>query len=181
MALENYTVGALVRRAIDGDQYALKMLYTHYAVDMFNISFRMTGNREDAEDVVQESFITAFKKLKQVKDPDFFGVWLRQIVIHNCVKLTKKRLNLQELPDHYEVPGEEDAGAIDMAQFAAVNEAIRRLPEGCRQVFLLYTSEDYTHKEIGALLNIAESTSKSQYLRAKKLLLQQLKQGPWTR
>lgn len=176
MVLEKDKVTAVVGKAIDGDQYAMKMLYMWYSKDMFNISVRMTGNREDAEDVVQESFIKAFKSLTQLKDPKIFGGWLRQIIINNCLQLTKKKKVFQSLAEEFDEPAELDT-SISIYSDETIHESIKKLPEGCRQIFLLYVMEDYSHKEIGSLLSISESTSKSQYQRAKKLLLHLLKKA----
>lgn len=176
MAIDNQSTTELVRKAIEGDQYAIKVLYTYYSKDMFNISMRMTANKEDAEDVVQEAFIKAFKNLEQLKDPRTFGGWLRQIVINNCLQQVKRKVVLYSFPSAFEETGEEEnTNWLENFSFPAIHDAIKRLPEGCRQIFLLYTMEDHTHKKISSLLNISESTSKSQYLRAKKLLKQQLK------
>ena len=144
---------------------------------MYNISLRLLNNKEDAEDVVQESFITAFKKLKELKEPSMFGGWLRRIVVNNCNQHGRKVKMVFEDLDASEDIVDEDISWVTEVPIADVHFAIKNLPDGCRKVFLLYTSENYTHKDIGELLEIAESTSKSQYLRAKKLLQQQLKRS----
>lgn len=174
MGIENETLSLIIKRAIDNDQAALRYLYTHYCNAMFNISIRMTGNREDAEDIVQESFIRAFKKLGQLKDAEMFGGWLRSIVINNCIQFSKKKLLFVPIPNDHVVTDEEGEDWFKHLSFEKIHESIKSLPEGCRQIFLLYTSEDYSHKQIAQLFNISESTSKSQYLRAKKILKQQL-------
>jgi RNA polymerase sigma-70 factor (ECF subfamily) len=181
LAIDNQTVTALVQRAIDGDQYAIKQLYGYYANDMFNIAIRMLANREDAEDVIQESFIKAFKSLNQLNDAGIFGGWLRRIVINTCLRHVKKKVVFNVLPEGVEEVEEENIDWLNESNFTIIHDAIKRLPEGCRQIFLLYTMEDYKHKEISSLLNISESTSKSQYLRAKKLLQQHLKKEQWIR
>ena len=174
MKIHTQALTALVKKAVDDDQTALKLLYTHYVDAMFNISIRMTGNREDAEDIVQESFIKAFKNLKQLREGKMFGGWLRQIVINNCLQLSKKKIAFSDLPLVYEMADEEDEDWFEFLSFEKIHQSIKGLPEGCRQIFLLHAGEDYSHREIARLLNISESTSKSQYLRAKKILRQQL-------
>jgi RNA polymerase sigma-70 factor (ECF subfamily) len=164
---------ALVDNAIKGDEAAYKELYNMFANTMFNICIRMTGNRQEAEDILQDSLITAFEKLSQLKDKRMFGGWLRKIVVTNCIRYTKTKTGLEKLAVHNDEIDEDDDGFTQI-NAAALHDAIKNLPEGCRQIFLLYTSEDYTHKQIGVLLNISESTSKSQYLRAKKLLKEKL-------
>ena len=177
--IDNRTTEALVQKAIAGGQSAMKALYDSYGKLMYHISLRMTARKEDAEDIVQESFIKAFKSLHQLKDHSTFGGWLRQIVIHNCIEHAKKKTPLTFLTDRFEEREEEDPAWLEENSYAAIHEAIKNLPEGCRQIFLLYVLEDYKHKEIAGFLGVSESTSKSQYLRAKQLLQQSLKKVRW--
>lgn len=172
---EEKTLTAWVVSAGKGDQYAIRSLYNEFGKDMFNISIRMTGNREDAEEVLQDSFVKAFKSLGQLKVPELFGGWLRQIVINNCLQLSRKKKMFDALTEFHEVAIEQEDDWFIEERLSTIHEAIKSLPDGCRQIFLLYTLEDYTHKEIGRLLKVSESTSKSQYLRAKKILQNQLK------
>jgi RNA polymerase sigma-70 factor (ECF subfamily) len=173
--IEDRNTTVIVRKAIDGDESSYKALYSKYAKAMYNICLRLLNNNEDAEDVLQESFIIAFKKLRELKDPSTFGGWLRRIVINNCHQQGRKvKLSFEELDESEEIL-DDDFNWINDVPISEVHFAIKNLPDGCRKVFLLYTSENYTHKDIADLLQIAESTSKSQYLRAKKLLQQQLK------
>lgn len=175
MDTEDRDTTNIVRKAIDGDESSYKLLYLKYAKAMYNICLRLLNNQADAEDILQESFITAFKKLSELKDPSTFGGWLRRIVVNNCHQQGRKlKFSFEELDSSGEVV-EDDIDWLNDVPISEVHFAIKNLPDGCRQVFLLYTSEKYTHKDIGALLDIAESTSKSQYLRAKKLLQQELK------
>ena len=175
MDIEDRDINDIVKKAIEGDESSYKTLYSKYAKAMYNICLRLLNNKEDAEDVVQESFIIAFKKLKELRDISTFGGWLRRIVINNCHQHERKvKLTFEELDSVEDVVDDELDWIYDVP-ISEVHFAIKDLPDGCRKVFLLYTSENYTHKEIAELLAIAESTSKSQYLRAKKLLQQQLK------
>lgn len=175
MEIEDQYTTVIVRKAIEGDESSYRALYMKYAKAMYNICLRLLNNKEDAEDVLQESFITAFKKLKELKDPSTFGGWLRKIVVNNChIHGRNLKLTFDEL-DVSEEFTDENLNWMNDIPIIEVHFAIRSLPAGCRKVFLLYTSEEYTHKDIAELLNIAESTSKSQYLRAKKLLQDKLK------
>lgn len=133
----------------------------------------MTGDKQEAADIIQESFINAFQNLHQLKDKKMFGAWLRKIVVNACLRQLKNKFDPDKLPEEYEAR-EEDADWISEYDHSAIHQAIKKLPEGCRQVFLLYVTEDYQHKKIASLLGISESTSKSQYARAKKLLKEQL-------
>ena len=175
MEIEDRNTIAIVKKAIEGDESSYKSLYSKYAKAMYNICLRLLNNKEDAEDVLQESFITAFKKLGELKDISTFGGWLRRIVINNCHQQGRKvKFSFEELSAEEEIV-DDNFDWINEVPVSEVHFAIRALPDGCRKIFLLYTSEKYTHKDIAELLKISESTSKSQYLRAKKLLQQQLK------
>ncbi len=146
---------------------------------MYNTSLRITGNEMDAEDVLQESFVSAFKNLTSFKGTASFGSWLKRIVINNAINLVKKRRI-----DFESVDGKEDETAfldshseIDITyDVNLIKDGIARLPEGYRLVLTLYLIEGYDHKEIGQILEITESTSKSQFNRSKKKLREILKE-----
>lgn len=166
---------AMVKKACQGDEDAKAWLYKQHNETMFNICLRMAGNRVNAEDILQNAFIKAFTNLSQLKQPDMFGGWLRRITVIECLRHGKRNFNWKELDDEHLLLQEEDTGPwwADISM-ALVNQAIRQLPNGCRQVFVLYALEDYRHADIARELGISESTSKSQYQRARQLLKDQL-------
>jgi len=131
----------------------------------------MTGNKAYAEDVLHDAFVAALKNLKQLKDPSNFGGWLKRIVINECIQHCKKTFYWSEWEE-----ADEDTITDDNTEWWAsigmdtIHTAIKDLPEGCRQVFVLYALEDSSHKEIADQLGITEGTSKSQYHRARTLL-----------
>ena len=141
---------------------------------MLNVAFRIVGNIADAEDVLQESFLDAFSKVKDFRQETTFGLWLKQIVVHRSVNLLRKRkVEWVELGEN-ELDGIADE-VIDnddeiQYQVAVVKQAMNKLPEGYRVVLSLYLLEGYDHEEIGQILNIAENTSRTQFLRAKRKL-----------
>ena len=141
---------------------------------MLNVAFRIVGNIADAEDVLQESFLDAFSKVKDFRQETTFGLWLKQIVVHRSVNLLRKRkVEWVELGEN-ELDGIADE-VIDnddeiQYQVAIVKQAMNKLPEGYRVVLSLYLLEGYDHEEIGQILNIAENTSRTQFLRAKRKL-----------
>jgi RNA polymerase sigma factor (sigma-70 family) len=166
---------AVVKQAGQGDEHAQSLLYRQFSKAMFNICTRMTGHIPDAEDLLQESFVLAFRNLNQLKDPASFGGWLKRIVVNECIRYSKKKIRWHELEDqHQEVPGENDDNWLMEISFVKVQEEIKKLPDACRTVFNLYVLEDYAHKDIAAELNISVSTSKSQYHRARRLLKERL-------
>lgn len=166
---------AVVRKACLGDQTSQAWLYRQYSKAMFNICIRMTGNQNDAEDLLQESFMMAFRNLKQLKEPAQFGGWLKRIVINECIRFCKKNTRRTTWDEQWNEPlSNEEPEWWQTVDIKMVHQEIKSLPDGCRQVFNLYVLEDYSHKDIAIHLGISESTSKSQYHRAKQLLKERI-------
>lgn len=136
----------------------------------------MIGNKIDAEDVLQEIFIIAFKNLHQLKDNKQFAGWLKRITINECIRFGKKQFYFDGWEDERfkDLKNEDDSHWWHNVSLGKIHQAIKQLPEGCRQVFNLFAIEDYSHKDIATNLGISESTSKSQYYRAKQLLKEHL-------
>lgn len=165
----------VVIKAIEGNELARGMLYKQYSGSMFNICTRMIGDRDKAQDVLQESFILAFKNIRQIKNELNFGGWLKRIVVNECIRHTKKNFRWSELEEHHEQsPCPDDESWFADIDLETIHEEIKNLPDGCRQVFNLYVLEDFPHKKIAEVMNISESTSKSQYQRARFLLKERL-------
>jgi len=142
---------------------------------MYNICLRITGNKQDAEDVLQDAFFQAYVNINKLRSIDSFGSWIKKIVINQCLKFLRSRvlfIDIDSVNQEFEDLPEDDIQEYPMEQ---INKFIRELPDGCRIVFNLYLLENYSHKEIGEMLNISESTSKSQYQRARQLLQKKLK------
>jgi len=160
----------VIESCILGDVRAQYQLYSLYAKAMYNICYRMTGNREEAEDMLQEAFSYAFSKLRSFRFESSFGAWLKRIVVNTCINHLKKRKVELVYPDTQNEPEPEedfvDYGEIRL-KVEEVKKAVEQLPEGYRVIFSLYLLEGYDHGEISEILGISESTSKSQYLRAK--------------
>ncbi len=165
----------IVGKASRGDESARAMLYQQFAQKMFSICVRMTGSRNDAEDLLQESFIKAFGSLHQLKQQQLFEPWLRTIVVNQCIRHVKKAVSWQVLDEN--TTGHLEEEGIDWLQsigFEQIHESIKSLPVGCREIFNLYVLEDYSHQQIAEALAISVSTSKSQYHRARQLLKERL-------
>jgi RNA polymerase sigma-70 factor (ECF subfamily) len=138
---------------------------------MFNVCLRMVNRRDDAEDILQQSFIDVFSKLESFRFESSIGAWIKRIAVNNCINfLKKRRLSFQGLDDNLQSLKEEDSVEEIHLNVKAIDNALHELPDGFRIVFSLYMMEGYDHKEIGEILNITEATSKSQYSRAKKRL-----------
>ena len=142
---------------------------------MFSICVRMTGNRPDAEDILQDSFIAAFRSLHQLKDQHLFEPWLRRIIVNECIRHVKKVMRWQPV-DEEDLPDAliDADNWLQNISFEQIHGEIKSLPGGCREVFNLYVIENYTHQQIAESLEITVSTSKSQYHRARQLLKERL-------
>lgn len=176
------TEESLVIAARDNDRKAQYELYNRYARAMFNIACRMMNKREEAEDILQESFVSAFQNMRNYRFDSTFGAWLKRIVINQCINaLKKKQLALAELDESRveEVEDSTEEEAIDSYKLDKVRKAISRLPDGYRTVLTLYLIEGYDHQEIAEILSLSESTSKTQYFRAKKRLKTLLKEDQY--
>lgn len=153
-----------------GNSRAQYQLYQLYARAMYNICYRMMNSREEAEDMLQESFAEAFHHLNDYRGDSTFGSWLKRITINKCINTIKKR-RAQLIP-YDEVPETADMGndeeEIPGLSVGKVQKAMTLLPEGYRIVFSLYLLEGYDHSEISEILGVSEATSKSQYCRAKQ-------------
>ena len=166
----------LVVECKQGSKKACYELYKLYSKAMLNVAFRIVGNIAEAEDVLQEAFLDAFSKVKDFRQDTTFGLWLKQIVVNRSINLLRKRkLEIIELEgDALENIADEDAEDDEEVQYKAalVKDAIKELPEGYRLVISLYLLEGYDHEEIGQILNISEKTSRTQFLRAKRKLIE---------
>lgn len=168
-----FTHKALVDKCKLGDRSAQYQLFELYVDAMYNIGVRMLGNKEDAEDIVQDSFVEAFKNLGSFKFESTFGSWLKRIVINKSINYLKlKRIALTPLEDHEFHLADEPNEQADTIDIEKVKTGIQQLPTGYRQIISLYLIEGYDHEEIAQVMGITTSTSKSQYHRAKKKLLE---------
>ncbi|QDA60781.1 RNA polymerase sigma factor [Hymenobacter jejuensis] len=173
----------LVERCRLGDRRAQAEIYKRYSKAMFNASLRITGDYAEAEDVLQESFLSAFRELHSYKGDSSFGSWLKRIVINKSINcLRNRRLQLVPLAEQHDgvAISDETFGGPDAEEISWRADVLRRcvqeLPDGYRVVLSLYLLEGYDHAEIADILNITESTSKSQYSRARKKLLELARQ-----
>jgi RNA polymerase sigma-70 factor (ECF subfamily) len=164
----------IIEKCKKGNRQAQFELYRLYSKAMYNVCLRMVNNEQDAEDLLQNSFVDVFTKLHSFRYQSAVGAWIKRIVINNCINYLKKnRLYIEELNDrHSDTIFDEGVSNYESPSLSVdkVKVAIAHLPEGYRVVFSLYLFEGYDHKEIASILDISEATSKSQYSRAKKKL-----------
>jgi len=173
---EQESVTFLLEECKKGNRRAQYKLYKQYSKAMYNLAYRITNSREDAEDILQETFIECFRNLASFRFESTFGSWLKTILINKSINfMRKKKLTLvfsENLPDVEDENTDDDK--IDY-EITSVHKCIEMLPDGYRVVLALYLLEGYDHSEIARILGITESTSKSQYSRAKSKLRNLLK------
>jgi RNA polymerase sigma-70 factor (ECF subfamily) len=147
---------------------------------MYNVGFRIVNNTDEAKDVLQDAFISAFNNLETYRGDSAFGAWLKRIVVNKAINLVRRR-RFERLPEHdtFDVKEETETDELEGYPFEVekVRKAIEQLPDGYRVVLSLYLLEGYDHSEIGEILGITESTSKSQFNRSKKKLREILEGG----
>lgn len=168
----------LVERCKSGDSIAQEEIYRRYAKSMYNTAFRILGHNAEAEDVLQESFLEVFTKIGDYRGDSTFGAWLKRIVINRSISLLRKR-KLEFIDNsNFENIAEDDLdfeiNNVNEDMVKWVKRGIENLPDGYRLVLSLYLLEGYDHVEIAQILNISESTSKTQYSRAKAKLKREL-------
>lgn len=166
----------LIAQCRRGDARSQHRLYKLYARPMYNICMRMLANKMDAEDVMQEAFVAAFRRIEDYRGEASFGSWLRRIIINHCINFLQRQRKFFESLDNAPPDAERTDDEEADYQFPpeVIHGAVKSLPEGSRVVLNLYLFEGYKHREIAKMTGISESTSKSQYKRAKILLKERL-------
>ena len=162
----------LIDRCRDSDRGAQFEIYGLYYKAMYNTSLRIVKDPGEAEDIMQESFLSAFDKIETYSGTVSFGAWLKKIVINRSLDSLKKRRLSFEILDEGVIPDQDEESDYDgiSDRIEEIRKAIMRLPDGFRVVLTLYLFEGYDHEEIGQILNINPSTSRSQFTRARKKL-----------
>src|SRR6195952_1490642 len=168
------TEEAILQGCLGNDSAAQRELYNRYSPKMLAVCYRFAHNREDAEDMLQEGFIKVFSQIHTFRNQGAFEGWVRRIIVHTCINNLKKNKKFNESVDiiHATSLQVREESVPSIVQAKQVIECIRLLPLGYRTVLNLYAIEGYSHKEISIMLEIEESTSRSQYTRAKTMLEQ---------
>lgn len=166
------TEQSILAGCLQNDPVAQRELYNRYSPKMLSVCYRFAQSREDAEDMLQEGFIRIFTQIHTFQNKGAFEGWVRRIIVHTCINFLKKYKKFSDSIDlgyaEYLQVKEETVPSIMQAK--QVVECIRLLPVGYKTVLNLYAIEGYNHKEIAEMLDIEESTSRSQYTRAKTML-----------
>ena len=167
----------IIENSKKGDVKSQYLLYNQYAKAMFNVCYRMMSGREEAEDMLQESFTEAFKKLHTFRFESTFGAWLKRITVNKCInEIKRKKTELNFFDDmSYFKEHTDDDDSLPELNVDMIKKAMEELPSGSRMIFSLYLLEGYDHREISQILDISESNSKTQYMRAKNKIKELLK------
>jgi RNA polymerase sigma-70 factor (ECF subfamily) len=164
-----------IAKAQRSDAAAFEALYRMHVGRVYGLCLRMTGNVADAEDCTQEAFIQAWNRLDRFRGDSAFSTWLHRIAVNSVlgrIRKSKREADRIRLVADT-VPQRVDTG--DTGELRDLADAVERLPEGARHVFVLYAVYGYSHDEASDMLGIAPGTSKAQLHRARRLLTQQLK------
>jgi RNA polymerase sigma-70 factor (ECF subfamily) len=185
------TEEAILQGCLKNQPPAQQELYSRYSPKMLAVCYRFARNREDAEDMLQEGFIRVFTQIHQFQSKGSFEGWIRRIIVHTCINHLKKHKRFNESVDITNAHGVQvrEDSVPSIIQVKQVIECIRMLPIGYRTVLNLFAIEGYSHREIAGMLDIEESTSRSQYTRSKamlekilvqkRIILQPRIQGEW--
>ena len=162
----------LVKKCVSGDATAQKAFYDLYANKMMGVCLRYMKDHDEAQDVLQDGFIKVFNKLPDFVSKGSLEGWVRRIMVNTALDQYRKNLKFQKNVeiDSVDYKLEKSQFILETIHAEDLLKIIRTIPEGYRVVFNLFAIEGYSHKEIAERLGVTESTSKSQYSRAKKML-----------
>lgn len=165
----------LIEACIGGDRLAQRNLYDLFSKRMYIVCLRYTKSQQEAEDVLQDSFIKVFKNLKGYRGESRLDYWIKRIVVNTALNSQRKKLYMYPMVDIDDVKNKFDHNKVlSNFQLEELLKMIRELPTGCQTVFNLFAIEGYSHKEIAEMLEVSEGTSKSQFARARKLLQEKI-------
>lgn len=166
----------LAKRCRDGDADAFEELYRQYAGRLYSLALRMAGSAQEAEDLLQDVFLHAYRKLGSFRGDSSLGTWLYRLGMNQCLDyLRGRQAKMSQATDSLDQDGAAELAAAAPATPVAVNRmdlerAIGRLPNGCRAAFLLHDVEGFEHHEVATILGVSEGTSKSQVHKARTKL-----------
>jgi RNA polymerase sigma-70 factor (ECF subfamily) len=163
----------LIARCRAGEVEAFETVYRQHAARLYTLACRMAGSPEDGEDLLQEIFLQAYRKFGSFKGDAALGTWLYRLALNHCLDFVRSRqAKMNKLTDTLDAETSFEPTARRDTPIARLDleRAVERLPEGCREAFVLHDVEGFDHKEVGELLGIAEGTSKSQVFKARMKL-----------
>lgn len=166
----------LIENCLSGDRKSQKAMYEHFSGKMFSICLRYSKNQMDAEDILQDGFVKLFNNLNRFRGEGSFEGWVRRIFVNTAIEhIRRKNINTSVGEGLENSVADKRQNALDNLYEKDILKTTKTLSDGYRTVFNLYAVEGYSHKEIASQLGITESTSKSQFSRAKALLRTMMK------
>ncbi|MDZ4664392.1 MAG: RNA polymerase sigma factor [Bacteroidota bacterium] len=163
----------IVNRCKQNDSKAQELLFTSYSKSLYGICCRYIKNRDDAEDVLQDSFIKIFLNLNKFKAEGNFEGWMKRITVNTALTYLKEKQKIKfESADKLFIVDEVETDIEEDIKAEYILECLNELPTGYRTIFNLYLVEGFSHKEIADQLGIKESTSRSQYSKARQYLIE---------
>jgi len=169
--MTDHSEADIIKACLKSDRAAQKALYDRYKTRMYTLAYRITGNFEDANDVLQESFLLLFRKLHTFKGEAKLSSWIHTIIARAAIRKIKGKIYFEDIESADTSTIIDWGASIDIDY---LEKAIANLPEGYRTIFTLYEIEGFKHREIAELIDISENTSKSQLFKAKKMLRENL-------
>ncbi len=167
---------AIIKGCMDGKREAQKLLYQAYVSTMMVVCMRYAQHRDEAEDILQEGFVKVFENINSFRSEGSLEGWIKRIMINHALNHLKKNRRMPFFEDidvinEMEIlHNDEPASFYSPVSHETLMALIQSLPQGYRLVFNMYVFEDYSHKEIAAELKISENTSKTQLLKARRML-----------
>ena len=165
----------IIEACVKGDRHAQRSLYDIFSKKMFVVCLRYTKSQQEAEDILQDSFIKVFKNLKGYRGDSRLDYWIKRIFVNTALNSQRKKLYMYPMVDIEDVKSDFDLNKT-LAAFGLEEllNMIKELPTGCQAVFNMFAIEGFSHKEIAKMLDVSEGTSKSQFSRARKLLKEKI-------
>ncbi len=170
--MRNHREEEIIIGCLKNDRISQKALYDKYKTKMYTLSYRITNNFEDANDVLQEGFVQVFDGLKSFNGKSQLGTWIHTIIARTALKKIKNKIHFVNLSEIEETKPINWSSNIDVQH---LEKTIASLPDGYRSIFTLYEIEGFKHREIAEMLSISINTSKTQLHKAKKMLQEKLK------
>jgi len=158
---------------MDPDVEAFETMYREHSPRIYSMACRMAGSPQDGEDLLQEIFLQAYRKMASFKGESSLGTWLYRLALNHCLDYVRsRRAKMNKLTETLDAEHSVEPTAARQTPIAKLDldRAIERLPDGCREAFVLHDIEGFDHKQVGELLGIAEGTSKSQVFKARMKL-----------
>ena len=173
----NTSESDLIQGCLENDRRMQQELYNRFSGKMYGVCLRYAGNADDAQDILQDGFVKVFRKLDSFRKEGSFEGWVRRIFVNTAIEHFRRKNYMQPVTEREESTIEaKTLSALDGMNEKDILKLVQELSPGYRTVFNLYVVEGYTHKEIAAMLDITEGTSKSQLSRAKVILQDMIRQ-----